>query len=120
MTLEIDGLDIVPYLAYGGLKWQRSDVEAADSGRTMDAVMHRGRVSTKIRIDCTCRPLTSAEASIVLNAVLPEYISVKYYDPMYGIRTVTMYSNNNPASYLMKKSDGREYWTGITFPLIEV
>ena len=33
--------------------------------------------------------------------------------------TKTMYSNNNPASYLMRKPDGTEYWEGITFPLIE-
>lgn len=30
MVLKIDGTDIVPYIAYGGVKWQRSDVDSED------------------------------------------------------------------------------------------
>ena len=33
--------------------------------------------------------------------------------------TKTMYSNNNPATYLLNTRAGLKYWTGITFPLIE-
>ena len=96
MVLKIDGTDIVPYIAYGGVKWQRSDV------------------------DGTCRPLKSAEASIVLSAIMPEWVSVTYFDPQKGSTvTKTMYANNNPASYLIKHPDGTEWWSGITFPLIE-
>ncbi len=119
MTFSINGVNMLPYIAYRGLKWQRGDVEAPDAGRTLDGVMHRGRVATKIRLDVTCRPLTASEASTVLNAILPEFVSVTYTDPMYGTVTKTMYSNNNPASFLMRKSNGAEYWDGITFPLIE-
>lgn len=119
MTLKVNGVDMTPYIAFQGLKWQRSDVDSADAGRTLDGSLVRGRVATKIRLDVTCRPLTASEASIVLNAILPEWVTVIYTDPMLGNRTVTMYSNNNPASYLLKRSDGTEYWSGITFPLIE-
>jgi hypothetical protein len=38
---------------------------------------------------------------------------------MLGTVTKTMYSNNNPASFLMRKPDGTEWWSGISFPLIE-
>lgn len=121
MLVEIDGVDITNYIAYKGFKWQRSDIDASDSGRTMDAVMHRGRVATKIRLDITCRPLTSTEAQTVLTAVLPEYITVKYTDPMEGTEvTKQMYSNNNPASYLQHRPGMDDLWEGITFPLIEV
>ena len=120
MTLTIDNVDISNYVAYQGLKWQRSDIDSSDAGRTMDGVMHRGRVTTKIRLDVTCRPMTAAEASVVLNAVLPEYVTVTYMDPMAGTTvTKTMYSNNNPATFALKKPDGTELWSGITFPLIE-
>ena len=119
MTLEIDNVDIVPYIAYQGVKWTRNDVDAPDAGRTMDAKMHRMRVGTKIRLDITCRPLTGAELATVLNAILPEYVQVKYTDPMYGLVTKTMYANNNPASYLILREDGTEYWSGVTFPLVE-
>ena len=54
----------------------------------------------------------------MLNAILPEYVLVTYSDPMEGIVTKTMYSNNNPASYCINKGN-REYWHGIEFPLVE-
>ena len=119
MTLTVNNVDMLPYVAYQGLKWQRADVEAPDAGRTLDGILHRGRVATKIRLDITCRPMTASEASTVLNAILPEWVTVTYTDPMYGTRTVTMYSNNNPASFLLQRADGTEWWNGITFPLIE-
>ena len=119
MVFKIDNTDILPYIAFRGLKWQRSDIDGPDAGRTMDAVMHRMRVGTKIRIDVTCRPLTASEARTVLNLIYPEYVTVTYTDPMSGEVTKTMYSNNNPASFLMMKPNGTEWWDGITFPLIE-
>lgn len=86
----------------------------------MDARMHRERVATKIRLDISCRPLLTEEASLILSIILPEYVSVTYLDPMAGTTvTKTMYSNNIPASYCVGKNDGREYWQGIDFPLIE-
>lgn len=119
-SLSINGVDVTGYIAYQGLKWSRNDVDSPDTGRTLDGLMHRGRVATKIRLDVTCKPLTSAEASVVLNAIYPEYVTVTYVDPMYGSVSKRMYSNNNPATYCIMKPDGTEYWQGIEFPLIEV
>ena len=120
MTLSIDGTDITSYIAYGGLKWSRQDVDSADAGRDMAGYMHRGRVATKIRLDVTCRLLNSTELYTVLNLLLPEQVAVTYNDPMLGTVTKLMYANNNPAVYQIKKSNGDEYWSGVTFPLIEV
>lgn len=119
MILEVNGIDMIPYLAHQGLKWQRNDLDSADAGRTMDGVMHRGRVATKIRMDITCRPLRSDEAMVVLNAILPEYVTVRYLDPMSGLVIKTMYSNNNPATHMLIQDDGTEWWKDISFPLIE-
>lgn len=119
MTLTINGVDMTPYIAYGGLKWSRNDVDAPNTGRALNALMYRGRIATKIRLDITCRLLKADELRIVLNTILPEYVTVTYDDPMDGLVTRTMYSNNNPAVYQLNKNDGREYWSGVTFPLIE-
>jgi hypothetical protein len=120
MVFEINGFDITSYIAYGGVKWQRSDVDGESAGRMLDGTLERNRVATKIRLDVTCRPLNLAEASTVLTAIMPEWVSVRYTDPQMGaVATRTMYSNNNPASYAIKRSDGTEWWDGITFPLIE-
>lgn len=119
MILEIDGVNIVPYIAFGGVKWQRSDVDGEGAGRDLSGTLRRNRVATKVRLDVTCRPLTSQEARKVLNAIAPEWVEVRYTDPQKGVVTKKMYANNNPASYMMKKPNGTEYWSGITFPLIE-
>lgn len=119
MVLKIDGVDILPYVAHQGIKWQRNDLDSPESGRTLDGKMQRGRVSSKIRLDITCRPLRSEEANVVLNAIYPEYISVEYTDPMYGLVTKKMYSNNNPATHMMLQTGNIEWWHDITFPLIE-
>lgn len=120
MTLTVNGVDMVPYVAYGGFKWQRSDIDASDSGRDLTGRMRRARVATKVRLDITCRLLKSDEAQTVLSAIMPEYVTVSYYDPQAGaVVSKTMYSNNNPASFQIRKKDGTVWWSGITFPLIE-
>lgn len=119
MVLKINGINMLPYIAQKGVKWQRNDLDGDGAGRTMDGTMHRSRITSKIRLDITCMPLKSEDARKVLNAIYPEYVSVEYTDPMYGHVTKTMYSNNNPASHMCIQSDGTEWWEGITFPLIE-
>jgi hypothetical protein len=113
-------VDMIKFVAHDdGFKWQRYDIDSPNTGRTLDGLMHRGRVATKIRLDIKCRPLTASELQTVLNAILPEYVTVTYTDPMYGQVTKTMYSNNNPAVHALWKPDGTEWWDGITFPLVE-
>jgi len=120
MTLTINGVDIIPFVSINGFAYQHSDIDAPDSGRTMDATMHRGRVASKVRLDITCKPLTTSEAQIVLNAIKPEWVTVVYTDPMVGEDvTKTMYSNNRKASFMLKRRNGQDLWKVDTFPLIE-
>lgn len=122
MVLTIDGVDMTPYIAYKGVTWKRNDIDAPNTGRAMDGFMYRGRVTTKIRLDVKCKPLTTEQAAIVLTAIMPEFVTVTYTDPQVGGEvTKTMYANNNPASYLLKDENHPELdlWDGITFPLVE-
>lgn len=120
MTVTIDGVDITNFIAFRGLKWQRNDIDDDSTGRMLDGTLNRNRIASKIRLDITCRPLKAEEAKTVLSLIMPEWVTVTYYDPQVGnVVEKTMYSNNNPASYLMTKNDGTEWWDGITFPLIE-
>lgn len=120
MTFQVDGVDLTPYIASGGIQWTRNDVDGTNAGRAMDATMYRDRVAIKFKFTITCRPLTMSEAATVLSAIEPEYVSVTYTNPMTGSDTTgEAYSNNVPATYLFKDKSGTEWWTGITFPLIE-
>ena len=120
MVLEIDGFDLTPYIVAGGVKWGRNDMESPKAGRTMDGQMHRDRIGMKVRLDVTCKPLATEDTKILLHAIFPEYVMVRYTDPMEGIVTKKMYSNNVPASHWTHYDDGTDIWDGIAFPLIEV
>ena len=120
MTFKIDGTDITPYIAYGGLKWQRADVDGPNSGRTLAGTMIRDRRAIKIRWDVTCRPLTADELALILTLIQPEFVTVQYLNPV--TNTVTseqFYANNFPVQFQMITRNGVEYWTGLTFPLVQ-
>ena len=48
MIFTINGVDITPFIAFGGLQYSLNDVDAPNTGRSMDATMHRARVSARI------------------------------------------------------------------------
>lgn len=120
MVFEINGLDMKPYIANQGLQWTREDLEGANAGRgSIDGTMYRDRRAIKYRFDITCRPLLDTELSLVLQAINPEYITVRFTDPLdLTVKTKTFYSNNVPASFLMRIGS-KEYWSGLNFPVIE-
>ena len=120
MVFEIDGLDITPYIAYGGLNQTREDIDGPDAGRDLTGDLNRQRIGSKYRWDVTCRPLYSDELGKVLRAIKPEWVNVRYYDPeTERIVLHKMYSNNPKLQYQQKYKNGRELWVGITFPLID-
>lgn len=113
-------VDITPYIAFKGVKWQRADIDAEDAGRGVDGYMYRNRIGTKYRLDITCKPLKQSETQVILPLIKPQFVKVKYTDPELGERTdVWMYSNNIPASVEILSRTGVPLWSGITFPLIE-
>lgn len=119
MTFTINNVDMTPYIAAkNGIKWTRNDLEAPNAGRLLNGTMMRGRVAIKMKLEVTCRPLTKSELSTVLNLIKPEFVTVYYDDPQDGVSIRTMYSNNVPATFLVKRSNGEERWT-LTFPLVE-
>lgn len=118
---KINGVDILPYTKESGIKWQRNDVESPNAGRTMDAVMHRGRVAIKFRADFELLDLHTEDARMIMNLILPEYVEVETNEhPLYDYLITSFYSNNVPATCVtIDKETGVAIWTGISFPLIE-
>lgn len=120
MTMIVNRLDMSRFIARSGLKWQRSDVDGSNAGRLANGDMQRDRVATKIRWDITCRPLTGDELSQILTAISDEYVTVVYTDPVTNSdKTGVFYSNNFPVGLIGVMASGMEYWTGLTFPLIQ-
>lgn len=118
---RVNGVNILPLVKEGGMKWSRNDVDSPSSGRTMDAVMHRSRVAIKWRADFEIMDLPTNVCNALLNLILPVFVEVETNQhPLYGYYAGQYYSNNVPATavYIDKKT-GNARWTGISFPLIE-
>lgn len=119
MVFTINNVNILPYVASNGLKYTRSDLDGENAGRTMDGVLHRDRIASKIRWDITCKLLSAEELAVVLSLIEPEFVEVTFTNPATGTPvTKTMYSNNVPTTLAFAKGES-SWWTSLTFPLIE-
>ena len=119
MVFSINGVDITQYILSDGLEWQRNDLDGPNAGRTLAGTMIRDRVAIKATWNVKCRPLTGTQLATILQLVRPEFVSVTYTDPETNTDvTKSMYSNNVPAT-LRQFVGGENYWTGLSFPLIE-
>jgi hypothetical protein len=114
-------VDITPMIAWQGLTFSRNDVEAPDAGRTMDGTMHRGRVASKEKMEIKTVQLTKAQVSALETLLFPETIQVRVtpYPRTNAARTMTMYSNNVKATYIIHRANGEDLQS-LSFPLIEV
>lgn len=121
MVFEINGVDVTPYIAFEGLKFSTFDLDSEEAGRTLDGMMRRARVATKVRWDVPTRPLRTSELSTIMRLLSNEWVTLKASDPLFGLRAGTFYSNNNSISMKItsKISEEEELWEGLTFPLIE-
>jgi len=125
MTVEIKNssntwIDITPYIAFGGLSFSRNDVDAPDAGRSMDGLMHRGRVAVKEKMNINTIPLTKSQSSSLQTLLYPETISVRVtpYPRTNAAHTMSMYSNNVKVTYLIHYTSGEDMQS-LSFPLIE-
>ena len=99
--------------------WGLQDVSASESGRTDDALMHKNRVAQKRKISLQWNGTTWQQTSLILKAFNPEYVSVRYPDPMSGTyETRTFYVGDRTAPY-------KCWWVGnrrmesVSFDIIE-
>lgn len=121
--LYVNGVDFMHMIEEKGLKFSYNDIDAPDSGRTLDAVMHRGKVATKCKIEIKFWPLTLKEVSTVLRALEPQYVSVSTnVDPRAGGNAqYTMYNSTRLAvAFTFDEKEQKSVWDDISCTLIEV
>lgn len=100
-----------------GYQYKLSDVSAADSGRTEDAIMHKMRIAQKVHLELQWQNLPTSDVSAILTAFNPEYISVNYLDAMSGsYQTKTFYvGDRSVPSY----NTALGLWSNVAFNIIE-
>ena len=79
--LKVDGVSLPCPSAF---TWGLQDVSLGESGRTDDTIMHKNRVGQKRKLQVSWNGLNWADTSMILQAVNPEYVMVRYPDLMSG------------------------------------
>lgn len=118
-VLELNGVNVLNYVKDGGISVTRHFVDGPSAGRNLDAEMELDRIAAKDEIKVECRPLRQSETAILLPIIEQEWIYVRYLSPSEGMRSAYFYSNNIPAKALFTDGNGTDWWTGISFPLVE-
>ncbi len=114
---SVDGVSIPAPASPDGYQWDMEDLSDSSAGRTEDGTMHKNRIGQKIAVSLSWKNLTTAEVSTILKAFNPEYVSVRYLDPMQGgYQTKTFYVGNRTAP-LYNGKIGR--WSNLSFKIIE-
>ena len=97
--------------------WKLEDVSAADAGRTEDTRMDKMRLGQVCGVELKWNNVTTTEASAVLQAFNPEYITVVILDPLIGRYTEHEFYVGNRSAPLYNAELG--LWSNIAFNLIE-
>lgn len=121
MTFTVNGVNIVPYIALGGLSYQLSDIDDPETGRMMNGEMRRGKIAEKEKWKIKCRSdLTTAEMAVILPLVSHQYVTCQYLSPRSNtIVTRTMYVGDRTAAHYVERPDGVILWKDLSFSLIE-
>lgn len=106
-------------------EWGLQDISSADAGRTQAPgnPMLKMRLSQKRKIKLGWVMTNVAQTSEILRAFNPEYIYVRYFDPMDGaLATRYFYTGDKSAPmkwYELPKNGGTKFAT-LSFDIIEV
>lgn len=101
------------------LTWGLIDVSDSESGRTLDAIMHKNRIAQKRQIQLSWNGPTKEVTSKILKMFNPEYIKVKYPDAMSGTNeTRTFYVGDRDAPVHTWYVGGKRY-ESVSFNIIE-
>ena len=114
MIFEVNGTDIMPFAAVGGVTWKRTYVEGSNSMIMQDGTQLIDRIAERYEWSFKFRPMTAAEQAALLSLLDPRTVSVRYTDPQTNTtETAAYYVSEIPAGYLTQRTSGTEYWGGL-------
>lgn len=113
-----DWHDYSDMVQMSGFLWKRNDLDSESSGRTLDGIMHRTKISEKRTVEFQLMPDREERYAALDSDLSPPTVEVRYRD-LHGIMTKTMYCSSFTATMDLDIDDSPE-WSGGSFTLIEV
>ena len=119
--MSINGNDITKYIAQGGFSQSENDLDSPKAGRTLDSIMHRGKVASKNRADVKLVPVKKEVLDWLLPILRNEYITVETdMFPGQGLLTMSMYNSTRKYNTgVVDVTDGTIWYTDVAFNIIE-
>ena len=116
--IEVDGVAIPCPSKY---QWGYHRINAAESGRTDDTIMHANQVGKKRKLQLEWSAMDPETTSTILKAFEPEYIMVKYFDFMENQwQTRKFYTGADMEAGLKMWVVGNQIIETVSFNIIEV
>lgn len=116
--LKVNGVDVKTPSVFTP---KIQDISNPDSGRTLDGIMHKNMLTSKITIDLEWWMTTPAETAAILNAFeAQEYFTVTYNDPRNANAQVTktFYLGDREAPVKIWTVNSKRY-ESVAFTIIE-
>ena len=115
MVFIVNGTDIVPFVTVGGISWKRVNVDGGNGMIMQDGTDYQDRIATRYEWSLVFKPMTASNQADLLNLLNVKTVSIQCTDPQTGSEsTDSYYVSEIPASYLIKRTDGTEWWGGLT------
>lgn len=117
MTFMLQKVNIMPYVADGGITWRRVDVEGSAAGPSIIGGPIRDKLAEKYQWTINCIPLTAEQLATILTLISPQYIQATYTDPETNSEATDDNAFCNSADLRLKRTtqNGIEYFAGLTF-----
>jgi hypothetical protein len=100
-----------------GYQWKLQDISDSDAGRTEDTVMDKKRIGQCVKLELEWQNITTAEASAILKAFNPEYITICYLDAMEGKYVTSEFYVGDRSAPMYNCRKG--IWSNVAFNVIE-
>lgn len=114
--IRVDGVDMPEPSKF---QWGLQDVSIGDSGRDDSGKMFKGRVTQKVKIELSWVAVTPSDAAKILQAFNPEYIDVRYYDPMDNAYQIKNFYVGDRSAPVKIWTVNQKLYETISFDIIE-
>lgn len=111
-------IEIAPFIEE--CKWSENDLDSQNAGRTLDGLMHRGKVASKRRADLKLINLSAAQINPIFEVIRKEYF---YCDtdlvPAEGPLSMQMYNSTRSGGIQIVNTDNVVMHKDVAFNIIE-
>jgi len=117
--MRLNGRDITKYIEMGGFNLSENDLDSPKSGRTLDALMHRGKVAEKLKAEIKFVPVKKEVVDWVMPILRNQYFTCETDMFAGGRMTLAMYNSTRKYGVAVIDTDGALWYTGVSFNIIQ-